>query len=140
MPRWSLVPILLCLLVLSACDSADADGDDCPLDVSDALTIEDLEVGTGTEVAPCAVVTIHYEGRLTNGDVFDSSYERGTPATFPLSNLIQGWQQGIPGMQVGGTRRLVIPPELGYGNRSVGSIPPNSTLIFDIELFDVQNP
>lgn len=94
--------------------------------------------GDGAEVQSGDVVTIHYTGALaSNGEIFDSSVARGEPATFPLNDLIPGWQQGIPGMKVGETRRLYIPSALGYGEAGGGeSIPPNADLIFDIELFD----
>jgi FKBP-type peptidyl-prolyl cis-trans isomerase len=100
------------------------------------VKIEDLTVGTGEEVKPRDTVTIHYKGCLMNGTEFDSSHKRGQPATFPLARLIKGWQEGIPGMKVGGKRRLTIPPELGYGAYgSPPNIPPNATLTFEIELF-----
>ena len=101
------------------------------------LRFEDTVVGDGDVVVASDTVTIHYTGALaTTGVVFDSSVPNGEPATFPLDNLIQGWQEGIPGMQVGGKRRLFIPAELGYGASGSGSsIPPNTDLIFDIELF-----
>ncbi len=105
------------------------------------LRFEDEVVGDGAEVQPGDTVTIHYTGALnSDGSIFDSSVSRGEPATFPLDNLIAGWQEGIPGMKVGGKRRLFIPAELGYGEAGSGSnIPPNSDLIFDIELFDTQS-
>ncbi len=102
------------------------------------LKYRDLKDGEGPPVPPGATVTIHYTGWLEDGTVFDSSVERKEPATFPLGNLIQGWQEGIPGMRVGGIRKLVIPSELGYGDRKSGKIPPNSTLIFEIEMIAVQ--
>ncbi len=100
------------------------------------LRFEDLVAGDGEAVQPSDTVTIHYTGALaSDGSIFDSSVG-GDPATFGLDQLIAGWQQGIPGMKVGGTRRLYIPSDLGYGERGSGaSIPPNSDLIFDIELF-----
>lgn len=104
-----------------------------------ALATEDLVVGTGKEVASTDNVTVHYTGWLaTDGTVFDSSVERGEPATFPLSGVIQGWQEGIPGMQVGGKRRLVIPADLAYGSSGTGGIPPNSALVFEVELLSIQ--
>jgi FKBP-type peptidyl-prolyl cis-trans isomerase FkpA len=103
---------------------------------SPGLIIEDLTPGTGAQALPNDTVTIHYRGTLADGTEFDSSHSRGKPATFPLARLIKGWQEGIPGMKVGGKRKLTIPPELGYGKGgSPPVIPPNATLTFEIELF-----
>ena len=103
------------------------------------LKIEDTLVGDGAEVKTGDTVRIHYHGTLEDGTVFDSSVDRGEPfeAQIGVGMLIAGWDQGIPGMKVGGKRRLTIPPELGYGNRAIGKIPANSTLIFDVELLDI---
>ena len=106
---------------------------------ADGLIIEALVVGTGAECPRGATVTIHYKGTLTNGREFDSSYGRGRPATFPLDDLIAGWQEGIPGMKVGGKRKLTIPYQLGYGAAgSPPDIPPKATLVFEIELLGVK--
>lgn len=103
------------------------------------LILEDLVVGTGAECKPNATVTIHYRGTLENGEEFDSSYKRGKPAMFPLGSLIKGWQQGIPGMKVGGKRKLTIPYPLAYGEAGrPPTIPPKATLIFEIEMFDTK--
>ncbi len=84
-------------------------------------------------------VTCHYEGSLLNGKVFDSSFKRKAPATFPLNRVIQGWQEGIPLMPIGSTFEFYIPSDLAYGNRQVGAdIPPNSTLIFKVALLSIQ--
>ena len=84
-------------------------------------------------------VTCHYVGKLLNGKEFDSSIKRGVPATFPLNNVIAGWTEGLQLMPIGSTFRFYIPSDLAYGNRQVGSdIPPNSTLIFDVELLSIQ--
>ena len=104
----------------------------------DELRWDDLTVGSGASVNPGAKVTIHYTGGLaSDGTIFDSSQrsDDSQPVTFPLDMLIAGWQQGIPGMKIGGKRRLYIPSELGYGASGAGSIPPNADLVFDIELF-----
>jgi FKBP-type peptidyl-prolyl cis-trans isomerase FkpA len=103
----------------------------------DELRFDVIVEGEGEEVQPSDTVTIHYTGALaSDGSVFDSSLNRGEPATFPLDNLIQGWQEGIPGMKIGEKRRLFIPSELGYGEAgSPPNIPGNADLIFDIELF-----
>ncbi len=104
------------------------------------LEIEDLVVGTGEEALPGVNVQVHYTGWLTNGTKFDSSLDRGKPFEFPLGGgrVIQGWDRGVSGMKVGGKRKLTIPPELGYGQRGAGSvIPPNATLVFEVELLGV---
>jgi peptidylprolyl isomerase len=99
------------------------------------LGYADIKVGTGPEVTATDTVTVDYCGVGLGGKtVFDSSWTRGQPATFPLSNLIPGWQQGIPGMQVGGQRLLVIPGALGYGEQGTTGIAPNETLVFVIQL------
>lgn len=103
-------------------------------EVTPGVKARDLKEGIGEAVKPNATVTIHYTGWLTDGTVFDSSRARGEPSTFPLGSLVKGWQEGIPGMKPGGIRKLVIAPEKGYGSQDKGTIPPNSTLIFEIEL------
>jgi FKBP-type peptidyl-prolyl cis-trans isomerase len=101
---------------------------------SQGLKYRDLKEGTGEPVGPDASVTVHYTGWLVNGNVFDSSRKRGQPITFSLNGVVRGWKEGIPGMKPGGIRKLVIPPALGYGDEKKGSIPPNSTLIFEVEV------
>jgi FKBP-type peptidyl-prolyl cis-trans isomerase len=104
------------------------------------LHFEVVEPGTGESPSAEDSVQVHYKGALIDGTVFDSSYERGQPATFPLAGVIPGFREGIQMMQVGGKYKLYIPPALGYGERGAGTeIPPNSTLVFEIELLDV-NP
>lgn len=103
------------------------------------LQIETLKEGTGAQPTAEDTVTVHYTGKLVNGDVFDSSEQRGEPATFTLSDVVPGWREGVALMKVGGKSRLVLPPELAYGERGAGNrIPPNATLIFDVELLDVK--
>ncbi len=103
------------------------------------LIIEDLQPGEGKAVVKGALITTHYHGTLEDGTVFDSSRERGKPfqCVIGTGRVIKGWDQGLMGMQVGGRRRLFVPAELGYGERTVGRIPPGSNLIFDIELLEV---
>lgn len=104
------------------------------------LVKEDITVGTGAEATPGKKVTVHYTGTLTNGQKFDSSLDRGQPFTFDLGSgsVIQGWDIGVAGMKVGGKRKLTIPPHLGYGERANGSIPANSTLLFEVQLLKVE--
>ena len=103
-----------------------------------SLKIWDVVEGTGEECPPRATVTVHYTGWLTSGTSFDSSYKRGEPATFSLNEVIPGWTQGIPGMKVGGKRRLYIPWPMAYGAQGrPGSIPPKADLIFEVELISV---
>lgn len=104
------------------------------------LKIEDIKVGSGAEVKNGNTVTVHYKGTLTDGKQFDSSYDRGEPFPFKVGagSVIKGWDQGLVGMKVGGIRRLTIPSSLGYGEAGAGAdIPPNSTLLFEIELLSV---
>jgi hypothetical protein len=104
------------------------------------MVIEDIVVGAGEAVAVGDTVTVHYIGRLPNGQEFDNSNKRGEPFTFTVGGgtVIEGWEKGLVGMKAGGKRVLVIPPALAYGARAVGSIPPDSTLIFAIELLSVR--
>mgnify|MGYP002079661408 CR=1 FL=1 len=99
----------------------------------------DTEVGTGEEVKPGATITAHYTGALVkNGIIFQSSHDFGKAITFGLDQVIAGWTHGVPGMKVGGTRRLIIPAAQAYGDRSPsGNIPANSDLVFDIELMAI---
>lgn len=104
------------------------------------LIIKEVRIGTGKEAFSGSNVTVHYVGTLTNGKKFDSSRDRRTPFTFNLGagEVIKGWDRGVRGMKEGGIRKLTIPPELGYGSRGAGAaIPPNSTLIFEVELLKV---
>lgn len=103
------------------------------------LIVNEVERGSGAPVGNGDTVTVHYEGSLPNGERFDSSRDRGEPFTFTVGQgrVIEGWEEGILGMREGGTRILVIPPDLGYGPQRVGAIPPNATLVFTIELLEV---
>ncbi len=104
------------------------------------LQITDEVVGTGDEAVAGKTISVNYLGTLTDGTKFDSSYDRNQPFEFQLGAgmVIQGWEQGFAGMKVGGKRKLVIPASMGYGDRSVGSIPANSTLVFEVELLAVK--
>ena len=137
--EFSLVFICLALAVASgACGSSPTSPSTAPFSQTD------LRVGSGAEAAAGKVVSVHYTGWLYEneraGAKFDSSKDRGDPFEFDLGAgmVIRGWDEGVQGMKVGGTRRLVIPPQLGYGARGAGGvIPPNATLIFEVELLSV---
>jgi FKBP-type peptidyl-prolyl cis-trans isomerase len=107
----------------------------------DGLIMQDLVLGTGAEATVGKKITVNYLGTLENGTKFDSSYDRGVPFSFNLGlgEVIKGWDQGFAGMKVGGKRKLTISPELGYGATGAGgAIPPNATLIFEVELLRVE--
>ena len=104
------------------------------------LIVEEIVVGDGALAESGQRVSVHYTGWLTDGTKFDSSKDRGDPFVFPLDagHVIKGWDEGVQGMKVGGTRKLTIPPALGYGARGAGGvIPPNATLVFEVELLGV---
>ncbi|MBK8019123.1 MAG: FKBP-type peptidyl-prolyl cis-trans isomerase [Betaproteobacteria bacterium] len=108
---------------------------------STGLIIEDITEGDGPAAEAGQHVTVHYTGWLTNGSKFDSSKDRNEPFDFPLGHrhVISGWDEGVQGMKVGGVRKLTIPPELGYGARGAGGvIPPNATLVFEVELLGIE--
>ncbi len=112
-----------------------------PQVTASGLKIIDLVVGTGDVASSGQTVAVHYRGTLEDGTQFDASYDRGTPFEFPLGagRVIKGWDEGVQGMKVGGQRKLVIPPDLGYGSRGAGRvIPPNATLIFEVELLEIK--
>jgi peptidylprolyl isomerase len=142
---WALALILA--LAMTGCqkDEANADGSQAEKGSTDvatsALKIEDLQVGTGDSPKAGDVVSVHYTGWLENGTKFDSSVDRGEPFEFVIGQgqVIKGWDEGVMTMKEGGKRKLTIPPELGYGARGAGGvIPPNATLIFEVELLDVK--
>lgn len=105
------------------------------------LIIEDLVVGTGAEVKKGDGVSMHYKGTLEDGKKFDSSYDRGQPfeTEIGVGQVIKGWDEGVPGMKIGGKRKLTIPFDMAYGERGIpGVIPPKATLIFEVELIDIK--
>lgn len=135
------VALLFCLFVLPVSALAEAD----VISTESGLKYKDEQVGTGEVAKAGQVVSVHYTGWLEQngdkGDKFDSSLDRGKPFVFPLGKgrVIKGWDEGVAGMKVGGKRTLMIPSELGYGARGAGSvIPPNSDLIFEVELLGVK--
>lgn len=111
-----------------------------PVKLVSELQVIDVVIGGGQEVVEGDTITAHYTGALvSDGTIFQSSLDFGQPATFGLDQVISGWTQGVPGMKVGGTRRLVIPSALAYGSqRAAANIPPNSDLVFDIELIEIK--
>ena len=122
-------------------DGSNGSADDSGLkEVTAGVKARDVKTGVGEPCPEGAEVKINYTGWLTDGTVFDTTKERGVPATFKLRGLIKGWQEGIPGMKPGGIRKLVIAPEKGYGAAANKKIPGNSTLIFEVELLEFTPP
>ena len=111
--------------------------------MDNGLIIEDIELGQGSEANEYKKITVNYTGKLEDGSIFDSSLKKGrSPFTFTLGvgSVIKGWDLGVKGMKVGGKRKLIIPPELGYGNQGAGSgIPPGAKLVFEIDLLSVED-
>jgi len=131
--------LVFALLILVGCGSP-AEEKTVTTVKENEMKIEDVVVGSGAEATAGKLITVHYTGRLEDGTVFDSSVGRA-PFEFVLGagQVIEGWDKGFDGMKVGGKRTLTIPPEMGYGATGAGGvIPPNATLIFDVELLDVK--
>jgi FKBP-type peptidyl-prolyl cis-trans isomerase FkpA len=140
-----LIGALMGLFVLAAltaaCSQAGAGGGGSEVTTASGLKYTDVTVGSGAEATSGKMVDVHYTGWLLDGKKFDSSKDRGQPFNFKLGGgqVIKGWDEGVAGMKVGGTRTLMIPPELGYGARGApGAIPPNATLKFEVELLGVR--
>ncbi|MCA9360386.1 FKBP-type peptidyl-prolyl cis-trans isomerase [Candidatus Kaiserbacteria bacterium] len=104
------------------------------------MVIDDIKLGTGEEVKENDLVVVHYVGTLQNGEEFDNSHKRGAPFEFRVGKgmVIEGWEEGLIGMKVGGERVLVIPPDMAYGEQGIGPIPGNATLVFVIELMEIK--
>jgi FKBP-type peptidyl-prolyl cis-trans isomerase len=141
----ALIGLFVLAALAAACAQAGAGGggDTTGTEVTTAsgLKYTDVKVGNGTEATAGKTVDVHYTGWLLDGKKFDSSKDRGQPFNFPLGGgaVIKGWDEGVAGMKVGGTRILTIPPDLGYGARGAGGvIPPNATLKFEVELLGVR--
>lgn len=135
------VPVVTLLLLGNASKQTPTPSATITQTNMDELKIEDIVVGTGDEAVIGKKVTVNYSGTLIDGTKFDSSYDRGVPFSFTLGmgEVIKGWDEGFAGMKIGGKRKLTIPPELGYGATGVGGvIPPNATLIFEVELLKVE--
>ena len=134
MSKISLALLAVFVLVIIGCENKE-------IIMDNGLIIEDLIIGVGSTAEKYSIVTVDYTGKLQDGTVFDSSQRIGQePLRFTLGvgQVIDGWDQGVIGMKVGGQRKLKIPPELGYGSQDKGVIPPNSTLIFEVELLEVE--
>ena len=131
--RWHIITLAVFLFAVSCSKEKQT--------MSNGLEIEDIKIGEGNEVKKFDIVTVNYTGTLENGAKFDSSLNPGrTPFRFTVGagQVIKGWDEGLMGMKVGGKRKLTIPPELGYGSRDNGPIPANSTLIFEIDLLEIE--
>ena len=146
---WLVLGLIASSVVLASCSSSPAaarpgaptaTGGGNQVTTPDGLQYTDDQVGSGAEATPGKNVSVHYTGWLLDGTKFDSSRDRNQPFTFPLGagRVIKGWDEGVAGMKVGGKRTLIIPPDLAYGSRATGPIPPNSTLKFEVELLDVK--
>ena len=132
--KWQ-IPAIILLLLVAGCSSKDKETMD------GELIIEDLKVGEGNPVEKYNIVTVNYTGWLTDYTKFDSSLNPGrSPFRFTVGGgqVIKGWDEGLIGMKTGGKRKLTIPPSMGYGNRDMGVIPSNSTLIFEIDLLIIE--
>ena len=140
--RRAVLGLLATTALLAACDDEESGGEAGKrVTTPTGLQYEDIKVGSGAEAKKGQTVTVHYTGTLQDGRKFDSSRDKNQPFPFPLGagRVIAGWDEGIVGMKVGGQRKLIIPPNLGYGAQGFPpTIPPNATLIFDVELLDVK--
>lgn len=138
---WMVLIIVLPFFLLSFETWAGAAEEEKIVTTKSGLQLVDLATGTGRKAHVGETAVVHYTGWLTNGTKFDSSKDRNKPFAFQLGagRVIKGWDEGVVGMQIGGTRKLIIPPHLGYGARGAGHvIPPNATLIFEVQLLDLR--
>jgi FKBP-type peptidyl-prolyl cis-trans isomerase len=141
MVKIALVTAMCSLFAMAAFAQGPTKVEGKPKTMLGGLEYWDIKEGTGAMAKSGQTVSVHYTGWLTNGKKFDSSVDRGQPFTFDLGagHVIKGWDEGVAGMKVGGKRQLRIPPELAYGDRGAGgAVPPNATLIFDVELLSIK--
>jgi FKBP-type peptidyl-prolyl cis-trans isomerase len=142
--RFAVCLFASCGLLQTACSVAGTQtksgGDEKVVTTDSGLKYVDQKEGSGETAKAGDMVQVHYTGWLKDGSKFDSSRDRNTPFAFPLGagKVIKGWDEGVAGMKVGGKRKLIIPPELGYGARRAGRIPPNSELTFEVELLNIR--
>lgn len=133
MLEWKKLVLTGAVALLTASAQAGA-----PEQSASGLLYESLKDGSGEKATPTATVQVHYRGTLANGSEFDSSYQRGEPATFPLNRVIPCWTEGVAKMREGGKAKLTCPPHIAYGARGAGAaVPPNATLTFEVELLKV---
>ena len=140
MRKYIILTAVMNLLVINLANSYTNKGTNTMITTDSGLKYEIIKMGDGDKPEAADKVTVHYKGMLEDGTVFDSSYERGETITFGLNQVIRGWTEGLQLMPIGSKFKFIIPPKLGYGDRDLGSIPPNSTLIFEVELFEIQKP
>jgi FKBP-type peptidyl-prolyl cis-trans isomerase len=138
--RWPIIALCVALAIIGGVLWRYFSSTGPEITTDTGLKYVDEVVGTGESPSPGKIVRVHYTGRLENGTKFDSSVDRGRPFEFPIGvgRVIKGWDEGVMTMKVGGKRKLIVPPDLGYGQFGAGPIPPNSTLIFDVELLGVR--
>ena len=141
MKKYNLLLIILGLLTFGQSNATKGEGGTAMITTESRLKYEIIKMGEGEKPEATDKVTVHYHGMLTDGTVFDSSVERGQTITFGLNQVIKGWTEGLQLMPIGSKFRFTIPPELAYGTRGAGGvIPPNATLIFEVELFSIKKP
>ena len=142
MRLFPVLPLILAALLATGCASTDKDSGKKSASshpkgkVETEISMEELEVGSGPKPKEGDTVFVHYTGKLKNGTTFDSSYDRGKPFEYKMGDggIIQGWEDALPEMQAGGKYKIIVPPSKGYGSEKKPNIPPNSTLIFEMEL------